>query len=139
MVLIISKEDADNMMDESWLGAFRVSDFIRTVWRYAHVFTCYEETGRVLMRLTGVDRSRWVVPGFYIFWPDGRTDIYTQDDIGGCSFGRHLEARGDLRTYAIVYGGQAFYHKIVTDLRSYNVSAGLWEGFKLETEAAMPE
>ena len=139
VMLIISKEDADNMMDESWLGAFRVSDFIRTVWRYAHVFTCYEETGRVLMRLTGVERSRWVVPGFYIFWPDGHTDIYTQDDLGSCSFGRHLGARGDLRTYAIMYGGQAFYHKIVTDLRSYNVSAGLWEGFKLETEAAMPE
>ena len=38
-------------------------------------------------------------------------------DVTNCSFGRHLEARGDARTYDIVRGGQAFYHKIVTDSR----------------------
>ena len=49
-------------------------------------------------------------------------DDYSADDIENCAFGRHLEARGDARTYDIVHGGQAFYHKLVTDLRDFNVS-----------------
>ena len=39
VVVIVSRETADGMMDEDWLGQFRVSDFTRTVWRYSHVFT----------------------------------------------------------------------------------------------------
>ena len=61
-------------------------------------------------------------PRMYIFWPDGTSDIYTPEDVQNCSFGRHLEARGDARTYDIVHWGQAFYHKIVTDLRDFNVT-----------------
>ena len=40
VVVIVSRETSDGMMDEDWLGQFRVSDFTRTVWRYSHVFTC---------------------------------------------------------------------------------------------------
>ena len=39
----------------------------------------------------------------------------------------------------IVRGGQAFYHKIVTDLREWNVSAQRWEGFKLEVLTELPD
>ena len=56
-----------------------------------------------------------------------------------CAFGRHLEARGDARTYDIVYGGQAFYHKIVTDLRDWNVNANMWKGFQLDVMPGIPD
>lgn len=123
IVVIMSGENADGMMDEDWLCQFRVSDFTRTVWRYAHVFTCYENVGRELLARTGQEaQAADAVPRLYIFWPDGETDSYGPEDIRNCSFGRHLEVR-TTRTYDIVRGGQAFYHKIVTDLRDWNVSA----------------
>ena len=122
IVLIISKENEEGMMDESWLDQFRVSDFTRTVWRYAHVFTSYESTGRALLEQTGVGSDEDAVPGVYIFWPGNDVDLYRPEDVENCSFGRHLEARADARTYDIVHGGQAFYHKLVTDLRDFNVS-----------------
>lgn len=140
LVLIVSKRMEDGMMDEDWLGQFRVSDFTRTVWRYAHVFTCYEEVGRKFLEKAGIAMERAEqIPRLYIFWPDGDVDDYGPEDVGNCSFGRHLEARGDARTYDIVRGGQAFYHKIVTDLREWNVSAQRWEGFKLEVLTELPD
>lgn len=124
IVLIVSRETEDGLMDEDWLGQFRVSDFTRTVWRYAHVFTCYESVGRELLETAGIGgRQQDDVPRLYILWPDGPVDDYGPEDVINCSFGRHLEARSDARTYDIVKGGQAFYHKIVTDLRDWNVSA----------------
>ncbi len=140
ILVIISKEAADGMMNEEWLGQFRVSDFTRTVWRYAHVFTCYEEVGRELLASASADASQQrSIPGLHIFWPDGEKDWYGPDAVKNCSFGRHLESRGDARTYDIVRGGQAFYHKIVTDLRDWNVSADMWEGFKLEIMTEIPK
>ncbi|MCD8336426.1 MAG: hypothetical protein LUD18_03975 [Lachnospiraceae bacterium] len=148
IVVIVSKEDSDGMMDEDWLGAFRVSDFTRTVWRYAHVLTCYEEVGRKLLshlRQTPAFASETFsafdeaeIPRLYIFWPGGEVDDFGPEDVENCSFGRHLEARGDARTYDIVRGGQAFYHKIVTDLRDWNVSADMWDGFQLEIMTEIP-
>lgn len=123
-VIIISREGADGMMDEEWLSPFRVSDFTRTVWRYCHVFTGYEHVGRKFLSMMGMDGTASdAVPRLYIFWPDGTEDHYGPDDVKNCSFGRHVEARVDMLTYDIVRGGQAFYHKIVTDLRDWNVSA----------------
>ena len=122
VVLIISASTEDGQMDQSWLGQFRVSDFTRTVWRYAHVFTTYEKTGRRLLERMELENGDDAVPALYIFWPDSDVDVYRPEDVENCSFGRHLEARGDARTYDIVHGGQAFYHKMVTDLRDYNVS-----------------
>lgn len=140
VVVIISRETEDGMMDEEWLEQFRVSDFTRTVWRYAHVLTCYESTGRKLLHRTGCDSiSDDAVPRLYIFWPDGDVDSYGPEDVANCSFGRHLEVRRDARTYDIVRGGQAFYHRIVTDLRDWNVSADMWEGFKLEIMTDIPK
>ena len=85
------------------------------------------------------NRQRADIPRLYIFWPDGDVDDYGPESVENCSFGRHLEARGDARTYDIVRGGQAFYHKIVTDLREWNVSAQRWEGFKLEVLTELPD
>ena len=129
-VVIISPKADDGMMDEDWLGQFRVSDFTRTVWRYAHVFTCYEDTGRKFLSQAGLDGQQADIPRLYIFWPDGDVDDYGSEDVRNCSFGRHLEARGDARTYDIVRGGQAFYHKILTDLREWNVSADICQNLE---------
>ena len=129
------------MMDEDWLMQLRVSDFTRTVWRYAHVLCSYEAQGRELLRQIGDVRynSEPQIPRLYIFWPDGSSDDYGAEDIENSSFGRHLEARGDARTYDIVHGGQAFYHRIVTDLRDYNVSASMWDGFRLDIQTGIPD
>ncbi len=140
IVVIVSRETSEGMMDEDWLGQFRVSDFTRTVWRYAHVFTAHEIVGKKFLKLAGIDlRQIDDIPRLYIFWPGGDVDDYGPEDVTNCSFGRHLEARGDARTYDIVRGGQAFYHKIVTDLREWNISADMWEGFKLETVTELPK
>lgn len=148
VVIIISHEDEDGMMDEDWLGQFRVSDFTRTVCRYAHVLTCYEEVGRQLLgtlrethAFTPAQEQAFDAadfPGLYIFWPGGEVDDFGPEDVKNCSFGRHLEARSDARTYDIVKGDQALYHKVVTDLRDWNVSAKMWDGFKLEILTEIP-
>ena len=122
IILIVSKENEDGMMDESWLDQFRVSDFTRTVWRYTHVFTSYEQTGKKVLAVRGLDKDPEAVPRLYIFWPDQAVDAYGPEDVANCTFGRHLEARDDARTYDIVHGGQAFYHQIVADLRDSFVS-----------------
>ncbi len=148
IVIIISKENGEGLMDEGWLGQFRVSDFTRTVWRYAHVLTCYEKVGVKLQERLKQKNCFQVAndlafdatdfPRLYIFWPDGTVDDYGPEDVENCSFGRHLEMRSDTRTYDIVRGGQALYHKIVTDLRDWNVSADMWEGFQLEIMTEIP-
>ncbi len=120
IVLIVSKETEDGMMDENWLGQFRVSDFTRTVWRYSHVFTCYEQVGVKILERCGVEDIK--LPRMYLFWPDGELESYGPEDVLNCSFGRHLEAKNDARTYDIVHGGQALYHQVVTDLREWNMS-----------------
>lgn len=138
IILICSETASDGMMDESWLGQFRVTDFSKTVWRYAHVFSSYESDGKQLLLQTGHLQTEKAAPGMYIFWPDGRMDTYGPEDVNNCSFGRHLEVR-DARTYDIIRGGQAFYHKILTDLRDWNVSSNMWEGFKLEVQSEIPQ
>ena len=66
-------------------------------------------------------------------------DDYGPEDVKNCSFGRHLEARGDARTYDIVRGGQAFYHKILTDLREWNVSADICQELEETPETEVRE
>ena len=120
VILIISKEGEDGMLDENWLGQFRVSDFTRTVWRYAHVLACDEKTGAQILRERSLEG--YTLPRMILFWPDNEVESYGPEDVINCSFGRHLEARGDARTYDIVHGGQALYHQVVTDLREWNMS-----------------
>ncbi len=72
------------------------------------------------------------IPRLYIFWPGGDVDDYGPEDVTNCSFGRHLrqEEMPEPTTLSVVV--RRFYHKIVTDLREWNISADMWEGFKLE-------
>ena len=86
--------------------------------------------GGSFFRRQGLTGSSADIPRLYIFWPDGDVDDYGSEDVRNCSFGRHLEARGDARTYDIVRGGQAFYHKILTDLREWNVSADICQNLE---------
>ena len=75
VVVIVSRETADGMMDEDWLGQFRVSDFTRTVWRYSHVFTAHESVGKKFLKLAGIDiRQIDDIPSF-IF--SGRVEMWT--------------------------------------------------------------
>ncbi|MCR4715680.1 MAG: hypothetical protein K5656_00730 [Lachnospiraceae bacterium] len=129
IVFVVSEEDRDGMMDERWLGQFRVSDFTKTVWRYCHVYTGYSKIGEKLFKRLSATRVK--LPGVYVFWPgftamegDGINpfyESYDSEDVRTCSFGRHRETRDDVLTYDIVRGGQGFYHKLLTDIRNYNV------------------
>ena len=139
IILIASEWNKEGMLDENWLGAFRVSDFTRTVWRYAHVFTAPLRAAAALLGQVCPDREVPENGGkMIIFWPDGDTDIYTREDVEDSTFGRHTNARGDTRTYDIVRGGQAFYHRVVNELRDGNVAADMWSGFQLETMTEIP-
>ncbi|MCD8022605.1 MAG: hypothetical protein LUF30_06425, partial [Lachnospiraceae bacterium] len=100
IVVIISKEDEDGMMDEDWLGQFRVSDFTRTVWRYAHVLTCYEKVGRLL--LERLSQNHILMGNF------AESGVNEEKAVGGsgryqtgCCYGRTL--RGRKYTSTIVY------------------------------------
>ncbi|MCR5161994.1 MAG: hypothetical protein K6C06_09510, partial [Lachnospiraceae bacterium] len=121
------------------LGTFRVSDFTRTVWRYAHVFTAPLQAAAAILARVCPEREVPENGGkMIIFWPDGDTDIYTREDVESSTFGRHTDSRWDTRTYDIVRGGQAFYHRVVNELRDRNVAADMWSGFQLETMTEIP-
>lgn len=145
VVAIFSPEGQAGMMDESWLQQFRVSDFTKSVWRYAHVYTGYDRFSRKFFKLLGIDRAKLSdvsatedagdgplnTDGVYIFWPGftaGDTDqvlYYSPEDVSNCSFGRHREPQSQAHTFDIVKGGQAFYHKLLADIRDYNVMTKL--------------
>jgi len=122
VVLIISRQQDKGWLDESWLGNFRVYDFTRMAGRYSHIYTCSVEMAWAILQPLGViveDRS------VYVFRPARNLpdrDImhnylkYTEDDIRGCSFGRH-HVRYETNRYDIVTGGQAFYHKLLLEVR----------------------
>lgn len=140
VVLILSEENEDGMMDEKWLGQFRVSDFKKSVWRYVHVYTGYANSGRTLLEELGIQDA--VYPGLYIFWPNEQHEngqklvsVYSAADVKNCSFGRHREKRKDVRTYDIVKGGQGFYHMLLRDLRDYNVKQDVIEDKTVLSEA----
>ncbi len=139
IILIASRLNKEGMLDENWLGAFRVSDFTRTVWRYAHVFTAELQEAETVLRRICPDTEISASDGrMIIFWPDGDTDIFTRDDVENSTFGRHIDSRWDTRTYDIVRGGQAFYHRVVNELRDRNVAADMWSGFQLEIMTEIP-
>lgn len=135
VVVILSEENDEGMMDERWLGQFRVSDFTKSVWRYTHVYTGYAKSGHIL--LDKLKLSCEQIPGIYVFWPgcytldeglkEDTVDCYSASDVKNCSFGRHRETRNDVRTYDIVKGGQGFYHKLLMDIRDYNVTRNIGE------------
>lgn len=140
VVLVVSQETSDGMMDEEWLGRFRVSDFKKSVWRYSHVYTGYATSCKELLESYNIVDVQ--IPGLYIFWPKKNqvsvgeeVTVYSETDVKNCSFGRHREKSKDVRTYDIVKGGQGFYHMLLRDLRAYNVKQDISENETALSEA----
>ena len=140
VVLVVSNEAEDGMMDEEWLGRFRVSDFKKSVWRYVHVYTGYSDSCKSLLESFAIPDLQ--LPGLYIFWPKATAlgfgesvSVYSAVDVKNCSFGRHREKSKDVRTYDIVKGGQGFYHMLLRDLRNHNVMQDISEDETALSEA----
>lgn len=127
LCLIVSEENDKGWLDESWLENFRVFDFTRMAGRYTHIYTCSIKVAEMI--LDGIadasGESR-----VYVFrawshaddYNDNAGDIkklmtvYTPEDVHTCLFGRH-QVRHDARRYDMVTGGQAFYHKLLYEMR----------------------
>ncbi len=121
--LIMSPEQENNWLDESWLENFRVYDFTRMAGRYTHIYTCSLSIGRSLLEPLGIQVTE---PAVYVFKseayaPEGHMlknySVYTEDDVLSCSFGRQ-QMKQEGRRYDIVRGGQAFYHKLLQEMRT---------------------
>lgn len=121
--LIMSEEQDNGWLDEGWLENFRVYDFTRMAGRYTHIYTCSLSIGKLLLAPLGIDVS---CPAVYVFnsaacTPGGdilnHCSIYTQDDVMNCSYGRQ-QMKQEGRRYDIVRGGQAFYHKLLQEMRA---------------------
>ncbi|MDD6211686.1 MAG: hypothetical protein PUB22_00830 [Clostridiales bacterium] len=123
--LFFSAERENGWLNEDWLDAFRVYDFTRMAGRYTHIYTGNLEMGRLLMEALGLEWSE--EPGAYVF-RTGYCDEYGQvnpilcecyreDDIKNCSYGRH-QRTNEGRRYGILKGGQAFYYKMLYEMRS---------------------
>lgn len=92
--------------------------------RYAHIYTCNCNIGRQLLESLGMQKL--TEPAVFVFKSAADTSdrdilascsIYTQEDILNCSFGRQ-QMKQEGRRYDIVKGGQAFYHKLLQEMRS---------------------
>lgn len=122
VVLIVSREQENGWLDEEWLENFRVYDFTRMAGRYTHIYTCSVEMAWKILEPCGIivdDRAVYVFRAAKNL-PD--RDIlhnylkYTADDVRDCSFGRH-QVRYETNRYDIVRGGQAFYHRLLMEVR----------------------
>ena len=122
--LFFSGEKDNGWLDEDWLEAFRVYDFTRMAGRYTHIYTGNMEMGRILTEELGVAWNG--EPVVYVFKVGYGTaeeevkpllrDIYYREDIMNCTFGRH-QHRTDGFRYSILKGGQAFYYRLLHEMR----------------------
>ena len=121
--LIMSEEGENGWLDETWLENFRVYDFTRMAGRYTHIYTCSLNIGRQLLEPLGMEVSEPAVHIFGSAVGDPARDIiaarrsYVQSDVENCSYGRQ-QMKHEGRRYDIVKGGQAFYHKLLQEMRS---------------------
>ncbi len=122
--LIASPEKEKGWLDEEWLENFRVYDFTRMAGRYTHIYTCSIDVFNAVMEEFGVSSADPVVCVIPKLETENGSQsvrdcciIYGPADIADCSFGRH-QVRHDVRRYDIVTGGQAFYHKLLFDMRT---------------------
>ncbi len=122
--LFISRDQGGGWLDEGWLDTFRVYDFTRMSGRYTHIYTCSLEIGRRLLDSLGVFWDG--EPGVHIFKArcvdtEGRMNeekhvVYTRKDVEECQYGRsRVDNEG--RRYDLAYGGQAFYYKLLHEMR----------------------
>ena len=122
--LIASPEKENGWLDEEWLENFRVYDFTRMAGRYTHIYTCSIEVFNAVMGRFGVHSEEPVVCVIPRLENEDCQQtvsecvtMYRPADIADCSFGRH-QVRHDVRRYDIVTGGQAFYHKLLHEMRT---------------------
>ncbi len=121
--LIMSEEGENGWLDETWLENFRVYDFTRMAGRYTHIYTCSLDIGRQLLEPLGMEVSAPAVHVFGSAVGEPTKDIvaarnsYVQSDVENCSYGRQ-QMKHEGRRYDIVKGGQAFYHKLLQEMRS---------------------
>ena len=92
--------------------------------RYTHIYTCNLDVGRQLLDQLGVSFSG--EPGLHIFKArcfdtEGRLNeekhvVYTGQDVQECQYGRsRVDSEG--RRYDLAHGGQAFYYKLLHEMR----------------------
>ncbi len=123
-VCLFVSEEKDGWLDEEWLDKFRVYDFTRMAGRYTHIYTAGPEAAGELFSRLGI---RWdEEPGVHIFKAGctGRDGeilplshvVYGRKDIENCTYGRHQRSNNVSR-YTIVKGGQAFYYKLLYEIR----------------------
>ncbi len=118
--LIASFQKENGWLDEEWLENFRVYDFTRMAGRYTHIYTCSLDTLDRILEGTGITAEG---PSVCVFRNAGDQQeedwcsVYTPEDVADCSFGRH-QVRHEIRRFDIVTGGQAFYHKLLHDMRT---------------------
>ncbi len=122
--VIISRDQGNGWLDEGWLDQFRVYDFTRMAGRYTHIYTCSIEVAGHLFWDMGMQWDGQA--SVHIFKSqcidcDGKLEpechvIYHAKDVTECRFGRH-QLRNEGRRYDIVTGGQAFYYKLLHEMR----------------------
>ena len=122
--LIVSADQGGGWLNEGWLGEFKVYDLTRIAGRYTHIYTCSIDTGRGVLAEIGVPCGENAV---YVFAPksteSGPEDLpaysrYSEADVRESYFGRH-QVQNEKNRYDLISGGQAFYHKLLMELRSY--------------------
>ncbi len=121
--LIISEDQGGGWLNEGWLENFRVYDFTRMAGRYTHIYTAAMYTGQDLLGPLGIVLEE---PSVIIFKSAaasyggdivGSRLVYTRADVEECLFGRR-QIKQEGQHYDIVRGGQAFYHKLLTEVRN---------------------
>lgn len=130
--LFFSDEKKNGWLDEEWLDEFRVYDFTRMAGRYTHIYTGNLEMGMQLMESLGLPWSG--KPCVHVFRTgfqstqdsvDGLLhEVFTEDDIVNCQFGRH-QHRNEMFRYNVVQGGQAFYYRLLQEMRDEMLSERL--------------
>ena len=122
--LFVSRDQGGGWLDEGWLDSFRVYDFTRMAGRYTHIYTCNLDVGRHLLEQLGIGFSG--EPSVHIFKArcyeaDGSLNgekvvVYTPRDVQECQYGRS-RVDSDGRRYDLAHGGQAFYYKLLHEMR----------------------
>ena len=126
--LVVSYERDNGWLNEDWLENFRVYDFTRMAGRYTHIYTCNMDIGNQLLESLDIPLEE---PTVFVFKSAvsvrngdiiGQRTVYKEEDILNCSFGRQ-QMKQEGRRYDIVKGGQAFYHKLLQEMRAEMMDA----------------
>lgn len=132
--LFFSPSIDNGWLNEEWLEKFRVYDFTRMAGRYTHIYTGDLDAGKAVAEGLGIAWDER--PGVWIFpagsgpangaLEDGRWRVYHEEDVINCSYGRQ-QLRNEGHRYVLVRGGQAFYYKLLHEMRDEMLDAAAAE------------